>query len=129
MITGKLYNQLKFLAQVILPALATLYVTLAGLWGLPAVEAVVGSIVALDTFLGVILQISSSNYDSSTSQGTMHFLDTPNKLTYQLELDGDPEELKHKDRVVLKVRNAATVVPVAKAKPKAKARSPRANTR
>jgi hypothetical protein len=60
MITGKLYNNLKFLAQIVLPALATLYVTLAGLWGLPATEAVVGTIVAFDTFLGVLLQISAS---------------------------------------------------------------------
>jgi len=104
MITGKLYNNLKFLAQVVLPALATLYVTLAGLWGLPAVQAVVGTIVAFDTFLGVVLQISSTNYNSSTAQGTLGITETPEGKTFKLELEGDPEiELEGKDRVVFKV--------------------------
>jgi hypothetical protein len=103
-ITGKLYNVLKFLAQVVLPALATLYVTLAGLWGLPAVEAVVGTIVAFDTFLGVVLQISSSNYNSATAQGTLHITDSAEGKMFNLHLEGDPEyELEGKDRVVFKV--------------------------
>lgn len=113
MITGKLYNVLKFLALVVLPAVATLYATLAGLWGLPAAEAVVGTIVAVDTFLGVLLQISSSNYNSSIAQGTLAIHETGEGKTFNLELDGDPEyELEGKDRVVFKVKK--TTEPPAK---------------
>jgi hypothetical protein len=104
MITGKLYNYLKFLAQIVLPALATLYVTLAGLWGLPATEAVVGTIVAFDTFLGVVLQISASSYNSSTAQGTLNIHESEDGKMFDLNLDGDPEvDLEGKDRVVFKV--------------------------
>lgn len=111
MITGKLYNWLKFLALVILPALGTLYFALAVIWDLPAGEQVVGTIVAFDTFLGVILQISSTNYNSSTAQGTLNVVETEGKKTFDLELDGDPEyDLEGKDRVVFKV-NKTTAEP------------------
>ena len=123
MITGKLYNWLKFLALVGLPAVGTLYVALAALWGLPSAEAVSGSILAVDTFLGTILQISSTNYNSSTSQGTLHFLDGDDKLSYQLEVDGDPAELKDKERVVLKVSDASKTGAIVPAKPRAKRRT------
>jgi len=120
-ITGKLYNWLKFLALVILPALGTLYFTLAQIWGLPAAEQVVGTIVALDTFLGVILQISSTNYNSSTSQGVLDIHETDEGKVFRLELDGDPEtELEGKDRVVFDVKQTVPDRPVstrAKKKP------------
>lgn len=104
MITGKLYNVLKFLAQVVLPAIATLYVTLAGLWGLPSVEAVVGTIVAIDTFLGIVLQISSTSYNSSTASGTLNITESDEGKVYGLEINDDPElELDGKDRVIFNV--------------------------
>jgi putative holin Dp-1 len=108
MITGKLYNWLKFLALVAFPAAGTLYFALAGIWGLPAAEQVVGTIVAVDTFLGVILQISSVNYNSSIAQGTLAIVETAERKTFNLELDGDPEyELEGKDRVVFRVKKTA----------------------
>lgn len=107
MITGKLYNGLKFVALVVLPAAATLYLALAGLWNLPSPEAVSGTIVAVDTFLGAILHISASNYNSDTAQGTMLIHETPDTKTFSLEFDGDPEEqLESKNRVVFKVQKA-----------------------
>lgn len=56
------YDKLKFIAQVVLPAAGTLYATLAGIWGLPYAEQIVGTIVAVDTFLGVVLKISTHQY-------------------------------------------------------------------
>lgn len=53
------YDFLRDLAQIILPALGTLYFALAGIWNLPYGEAVVGTIAAVDAFLGAILKISS----------------------------------------------------------------------
>jgi len=60
--TNKTYDVLKYVAQIVLPALGTLYFALANIWNLPCAEQVVGTITALDTFLGAILMISSSNY-------------------------------------------------------------------
>jgi len=106
MITGPLYNYLKFLALVLLPALGTLYFTLSGIWDLPAGEEVVGTIVAVDAFLGVLLQISSTNYNN-LAQGTMDVTKTPQGTNFLLELDGDPETiLEGKDRVLFNVRRA-----------------------
>ena len=60
---NKVYDVLKYIAQIVLPALGTLYFALAGLWNFPYVEQVVGTISAIDTFLGVLLGISSNNYN------------------------------------------------------------------
>lgn len=60
--SNKLYDILKWIALVVLPALATLYFALAGIWGFPYGEQVVGTITAIDTFLGALLGISSIKY-------------------------------------------------------------------
>lgn len=59
---NKVYDVLKFIAQIVLPAIGTLYFTLAGIWGFPYGEEIVGTITAIDTFLGVLLGISSARY-------------------------------------------------------------------
>lgn len=56
------YDILKWIAQLLLPALATLYFALANIWGLPYGEQIVGTITAVDAFLGIILGISTVNY-------------------------------------------------------------------
>jgi hypothetical protein len=61
--SNKLYDILKYIAQIVLPAIGTLYFALAGIWGFPYGEQVVGTITAVDTFLGVVLGISSANYN------------------------------------------------------------------
>ena len=60
--SNRVYDILKYLAQIILPACATLYFALAGIWNFPYGEEIVGTITAIDTFLGVCLGISSANY-------------------------------------------------------------------
>lgn len=60
--SNKTYDVLKYIAQIVLPALATLYGALAGIWGLPYGEAIVGTISAVDLFLGACLKISSDGY-------------------------------------------------------------------
>ena len=62
------YDKLKFIAQVVLPAVGTLYAALAGIWGLPYAEQIVGTIVAVDTFLGVVLKISTYQYNKSLKE-------------------------------------------------------------
>ena len=66
-ISNKTYDVLKWIAQYFLPALGTLYFALAGLWGLPYGEQVVGTIVAVDTFFGAILGISTAAYKKKAS--------------------------------------------------------------
>lgn len=60
--SNKVYDILKWIAQLLLPALGTLYFTLAGIWELPYAEEIVGTITAIDTFLGILLGVSSIQY-------------------------------------------------------------------
>ena len=66
--SNKVYDVLKWIAQMLLPALGTLYFALAGIWDFPYAEAVVGTITAVDTFLGVILGISTINYNKNKEE-------------------------------------------------------------
>ena len=61
-LSDKTYSLLKWIALILLPALGTLYFALASIWGLPFGEQIVGTITAVDTFLGAILGISTNNY-------------------------------------------------------------------
>ena len=64
--SNKVYDVLKWIAMYFLPAIGTLYFALSGIWNLPYGEQVVGTITALDTFLGVILGISNAQYNKNT---------------------------------------------------------------
>lgn len=61
----KVYKVLKRITQYLLPALGTLYFGLAGIWNLPYGEQIVGTVTAVDTFLGVILGISTAQYNKT----------------------------------------------------------------
>ena len=62
-LSNKVYDVLKWIAMYLLPAVGTLYFALSGIWDFPYGEQVVGTITALDTFLGVILGISTATYN------------------------------------------------------------------
>ena len=65
--SNKLYDVLKWIAMVFLPAIATLYFALAGIWGFPYGEEIVGTITAVDTCLGVLLGISTAQYNKKSN--------------------------------------------------------------
>ena len=58
--SNKVYDILKYVAQIVLPAIATLYIGLASLWGWGYTEQIAGSITAIDTFLGALLMFSKN---------------------------------------------------------------------
>lgn len=62
-LTDKTYDVLKWVALILLPAMGALYFGLAGIWGFPYGEQVVGTITVIDTFLGAILGISTVQYN------------------------------------------------------------------
>lgn len=66
--SNKVYDVLKFIAQIILPALGTLYFAVARLWGFPYAEEIVGTISAVDIFLGAILGISTAQYNKKMEE-------------------------------------------------------------
>lgn len=107
MFSNDTYDKLKWVAQYLIPGLGTLYFTLSGIWGLPYGEQVVGTLTAIDTFLGILLGISSANY---RGDGTM-IVDTsdPEKDIYRMEFDDTASlaDLANKDQIVFKVKTPA----------------------
>lgn len=105
----KTYNYIKWFVQIALPAAATLYFALGNVWGFPNVEAVVASITAITTFLGITLGISSHNYNKSDTgvehpDGIINIDEKPNgSLLFDLMLNQNPEDLTDKTKVVFNV--------------------------
>ena len=67
-ISNKTYDILKYIAQYVLPAIVTLYFALSTIWGLPYGEQIVGTITAIDAFLGALLGISTYNYKNEAEE-------------------------------------------------------------
>lgn len=103
--TENVYKWLKFIAQVLLPGLGTLYFTIAGIWDLPNAEGVVGSIVAFDTFLGLILHLSTKTYENSplkTFDGELVLEDNDEGSGLRLK-SVDPNAIESKDILTFKL--------------------------
>jgi hypothetical protein len=108
-LTNKAYDVLKPIALIWLPALATLYFTVAAIWNLPDSANVVGTITAIDTFLGVGLGLSSKSFTPlvPANQGADGHLvvddSNPEKTMLSLELHAPPEKIAKQAAMVLKV--------------------------
>lgn len=103
--TDKQYNILKWLAQIVLPAIATLYFALSSIWGLPKGEEVVGTITAVDAFLGAILGLSTSQYNKNGKDGQIVIDESgTDKDVYRMEFNGDPSDIKDKNQVTFVVK-------------------------
>ena len=69
-LSNKYYDILKWIAQILLPAIATLYFALSKIWGLPYGEEIVGTITAIDAFLGALLGISTKMYNKTLTSSS-----------------------------------------------------------
>jgi hypothetical protein len=114
MMSNQAYDIAKKAALIWLPALGALYFGLAQIWNLPNAEQVVGSITVIDTFLGVVLGISSSSYNNSDApyDGNILIKDVPmedgsTKKIFGLEFDEEPnpERLAALDKITFKVKD------------------------
>lgn len=65
MMNNKVYDWLKWIALIVMPALAILYESLAATWGLPFGEQIPETITAVDLFLGVVLGVSNATYKNN----------------------------------------------------------------
>ena len=64
-LSNKTYDILKYIAQIVLPALGALYFGLAKIWGLPYGTEITGTLALVDTFLGTLLGLSTKSYNKS----------------------------------------------------------------
>lgn len=110
--SGKVYDILKMIAQVWLPAAGTLYLGLSEIWHLPKAHEIVGSVVAIDTFLGVVLKISSTNYNNSDAKYDGKIVVEPHEDGVTLNFKGLAEALDAgKEEVNLKVVDQTKTTP------------------
>ena len=104
LLTNRAYNYTKYAVQIALPALGTLYFTLASIWGLPYGEQVVGTITAIALFGGVLIGVSKHQYDNSEQKfdGAIN-VDDEMDDPYSLEFKKELPELTGQNEVTLKV--------------------------
>jgi hypothetical protein len=105
MITGKQYGQLKFLGQILLPAMGASYFTYDQIWGVPNIEEVLGFIFVINLFLGILLGISQAKYNQEIARGgVLMVTETDEGETFSLVLADDPDTLKTKKEVRFDIR-------------------------
>lgn len=104
LISNTSYNYLKYTVQIALPALGTLYFTLASIWNLPYGEQVVGTITAIALFGGVMIGVAKNKYEKSDVKfdGAMN-VDHAADEEFRLEFKQELPDLADKDEITLKV--------------------------
>jgi hypothetical protein len=105
LLSNKNYDRLKKITTIVLPAMVTLWLTIANVWDLPNSQEVGLTLGAINTFLGVVLGVATNTYNKSDEKfdGQINVLQGDDKTTMQLELDKGPEVLKEQDVVAFRV--------------------------
>lgn len=105
LLSNRAYDILKTAATVILPAIGALYFALSLIWGLPRANDVVGTIAAINVFIGALIGISTRSYNKGDSKydGTMDIEKTEGKTKFLLNYDGNPDDLDSKSEVIFKI--------------------------
>lgn len=119
--SNSVYDTLKWIAQILLPALGALYFSLGEIWGLPKVTEVVGTIAVVDTFLGVLLGLSTAKYNRSDARfdGKIELSEREDGgTTASMVLKDDPEVALEKNELNFKVDKEAVDIPVNIVKPR-----------
>lgn len=101
MFSNKTYDRIKWVAQILLPAIATFWFTISNLWGLPYCDKILGTISAIMLLLGALLKVSTSKY---AGDGDM-VIDTtdPDLDIFRMEVNNSLDSLMNKDSVTFKV--------------------------
>lgn len=97
--TNKTYDALKYVALIIVPALATFANAVGVVWGIPHTNDAAMTITAFGVFLGAVLGVSSKNYEPETHG---NLVVTKNDDVYA-DFASEPTNLKDGDTIVLKV--------------------------
>lgn len=111
-LNNKFYDYTKFIAQILLPALGTLYFGLASLWHLSHTTEVIGTITSVDTFLGIILGLSASAYNNGTGKydGILSWMNTEDGTSTLHVSSIDPNAIASQQQVLFKVQQDSGVV-------------------
>lgn len=107
MLSNRVYNALKVLSTMLLPAASALYLSLDQIWDLPRETEVVGTVAAVNVFVGVLIGLSTKSYNNSDAKydGAIDVYEDTNedRTVFSLNLNEDPENLKSMSSVNFKV--------------------------
>ncbi|QJD49752.1 holin [Streptomyces phage ClubPenguin] len=114
MLSDSAYNVVKKSATIVFPALSALYIALAQIWHFDHVEQVVGTLTAVNTCFGVLIQLSKKSYYASSAPyvGEIQVKNDGAKKVFSLVVDGDPEELENMSSANFKVSSETGETPV-----------------
>ena len=73
-LNDKVYNVLKWVALIALPACAVLYFTLAKIWGLPYGAEITATINAVALFIGALIGVSQYNINKEADDDKGSYL-------------------------------------------------------
>jgi len=102
-LSNRAYDAWKYIAQIVLPGLGTLYFALSAIWGLPYGEQVVGTITAVDVFLGALLLLSAKSYANSDAKFDGALVVNESLASYSLDVDTPLSDVENKGVLTLKV--------------------------
>lgn len=108
-LSDKQYGLLKWIVTIVLPAVGTLYFALSKLWNLPGGESVLGTLIALQAFLGVLLGISTQTYKNSDARfsGDINIIKHEDgEKSASIDFNQHPTELDEKDEAVFRVNSS-----------------------
>lgn len=113
LLSNAVYNALKHIAAVVLPASNALYFALAQVWHFPNIEQVMATLAAVNTFVGVFVGVSNLSYNKSDGKyvGAIEVTDDGSKKTYSLNLNSAPEDLEKMQEATFKVNPVQSVSP------------------
>lgn len=108
LLSNNVYDRLKQVAAVVLPALAVFYITVAPFWGLPKQEEVAGTLMAIDLLLGAVLMVLNRVFMNSDARfdGAVTVLPGDEEDTSSLRVQLDPAAILNKDEVTVRVHRA-----------------------
>lgn len=108
LLNNKQYDIIKYLTVVFLPSVGTLYFALSQIWGLPYGEAVLGTLAAIQVFIGATMSFATKRYEESGEKyvGEINVTEAPDKTLFSLDLKDEPESLKNKDEAIFKVNSS-----------------------
>jgi putative holin Dp-1 len=111
LMSDKMYNILKHAAAIGFPALSALYFTIAQIWSIPDTKEVMGTIAAINTFIGALVGVSYVKYNNSGIKyvGSLEVTETGDRKTYSLNFNADPETIDQMSEVTFKVNPSPSI--------------------
>lgn len=110
LLSDGIYSKLKHTASIVLPAVSALYIALAQVWHFQHVEEVVGSLTAVNAFIGALVALSTRTYNNSDAKyaGEIKVTDDGLKKTASLVVNGDPEDMLKMEEATFKISDTGS---------------------